>query len=312
MTRSIVAAALIVAAFLFQSQRRVAAGAQSDLDAFMLQVLARRDDNWKKLQQYILDEREQIEVRGPGHVSLWGERRDYTWYIRDGFFVRSPLKVNGVAIGEADRRKYEAEYLRRVQRRDQRASARQAQAPETPPAEAPTDVAGLIRQSRQPGFISSAYFLRFNFDAGTYALVGRERLQDQDVLRIEYYPTNLFSGRRERAKAGDLRVKGDADDQLTRLLDKVALITLWVEPTAHQIVKFNYDNVSLDFLPAQWLAHVGGVKASMMMGQPFPGVWLPQGLEMNASLMLAIGQLELRYALDYHDYRQADVTTKIR
>jgi hypothetical protein len=54
------------------------------------------------------------------------------------------------------------------------------------------------------------------------------------------------------------------------------------------------------------------VKASMTMGQPFPGVWLPRGLEMNASLTLAIGQLELRYALDYHDYRQADVTTKIR
>ena len=28
--------------------------AQSDLDAFMQQVLAERDSNWKKLQQYIL------------------------------------------------------------------------------------------------------------------------------------------------------------------------------------------------------------------------------------------------------------------
>ena len=29
--------------------------AQSDLDAFMEKVLARRDDNWKKLQQYVLE-----------------------------------------------------------------------------------------------------------------------------------------------------------------------------------------------------------------------------------------------------------------
>src|SRR5881296_3596551 len=64
--------------------------AQTDLDAFMKQVLARRDDNWKKLQQYVLDERETVQVQGPGRVPLWGERRDYTWYIRDGFFVRSP------------------------------------------------------------------------------------------------------------------------------------------------------------------------------------------------------------------------------
>ncbi len=49
---------------------------ETDLDAFMQQVVARRDDNWKKLQQYILDERETVELRGPAHVPLWGERRD--------------------------------------------------------------------------------------------------------------------------------------------------------------------------------------------------------------------------------------------
>ena len=168
--RWIAAAALGIS--LLQSPIAPDLSAQSDLDAFMQQVVARRDDNWKKLQQYILDEREEIEVRGPAHISLWGERREYTWYIRDGFFVRSPVKVNGVAIGEADRRKYEADYLQRVQKRDQR----RAQT-ETPSAEPPADVAGLIRQSRQPEFISSAYFLRFKFDAGSYALVGRERLE---------------------------------------------------------------------------------------------------------------------------------------
>jgi len=118
--RSMAAVVLMAAASLFLAPATLVLAAQSDLDAFMQQVVARRDDNWKKLQQYILDEREQIEVRGPAHVSLWGERREFTWYIRDGFFVRSPVKVNGVAIGEADRRKYEADYLQRVQKRDQR------------------------------------------------------------------------------------------------------------------------------------------------------------------------------------------------
>src|SRR6266481_5922138 len=94
--------------------------AQSDLDAFMKQVVARRDDNWKKLQQYVLDEREQIELRGTGRVPIWGDRREYTWYIRDGFFVRSPLKANGVTIGEADRRKYENDYLKRQQELERR------------------------------------------------------------------------------------------------------------------------------------------------------------------------------------------------
>ena len=98
-------------------------------------------------------------------------------------------------------------------------------------------------------------------------------------------------------------------------MNKVALITLWVEPASHQIVKYTYDNVALDFLPAQWLVHVDDVRASMTMGQPFPGridVWLPRGLEMNAALTFALGQVEFRVALDYHDYRQADATVKVR
>jgi hypothetical protein len=333
--RSMAAAALFVGASLLVPPTASGVAAQSDLDAFMQQVLARRDDNWKKLQQYILDEREQIEVRGPAHVSLWGERREYTWYIRDGFFVRSPVKINGVAIGEADRRKYEADYLRRVQRRDQRqpappattaaanASTSTPGTPDagTPPAEAPTDVAGLIRQSRQPEFISSAYFLRFRFDAGTYALVGRERLEDRDVLRIEYYPTRLFSvsarrrgqERREGPEEQKAREKQDREDaQFNQLMNKVALVTLWIEPASHQIVKYTYDNVALDFLPAQWLVHVDDVRASMTMGQPFPDVWLPRGLEINAAMTFALGQVEFRASLDYHDYRQADATVKIR
>src|SRR6478672_1436466 len=99
-----------------------AAAPENDLDAFMKQVVARRDDNWKKLQQYIFDEREQLEMRGPNRVPIWGERREYTWYIRDGFFVRSPTKFNGVTIGDAERRTFEAAYLKQAQERDKRAA----------------------------------------------------------------------------------------------------------------------------------------------------------------------------------------------
>jgi len=77
-------------------------------------------------------------------------------------------------------------------------------------------------------------------------------------------------------------------------------------------VKYTYDNVALEFLPAQWLVHVDDVRASMTMGQPFPDVWLPRGLEMNAALTLALGSVEFHYTLDYHDYRQADATIKVR
>ena len=319
----------------------VAAG-QNDLDAFMQQVVARRDDNWKKLQQYVLDEREEFDLRGPGNVRMWGEQRDYTWFIRDGFFVRSPVKFNGVTIGEDERRKAEDEYLRRAQRRDTRvggAGAGVTSADTAGPSPAPTSEAngadtlnsvdGLIRQSRQPQFVSSAYFLRFKFDEGTYALVGREQFEGREVLRVEYYPTKLFSDDRPAGRRGDNGDRGNRGNarrrprpepgskedrqqaELRRVLNKVALVTLWIEPASHQIVKYTFDNVDFDFLPAPWLVKVDTVKASMTMGQPFPDVWLPQGIEVNVGLMLANGEFTFRESVSYHDYREATVTTKV-
>lgn len=301
--------------------------AQSDLDAFMQQVLAERDSNWKKLQQYILDEREQVEMRGPSGTNLWGEKREYTWYVRDGFFVRSPLKVNGAAVSEGDRQKYERTFLEREQKREARAQAAKVAAPDSEPSAvgdaAPTDVDGLIKQSRQPQFISSAYFLRFTFDSGRYALVGRERLGDQDVLRIEYYPEKLFrqsrdreridetdADRRRRQRRTNERSKSE-DTELRRLMNKSSKVTLWIEPTAHQIVKYTFDDLGWNFFPGQWLAQMDGASASMTMGQPFPDVWLPRGLEMNIRMLVAVGSIDLKYTLQYENYRQPDVRSKI-
>jgi hypothetical protein len=229
--------------------------------------------------------------------------------------VRSPVKFNGVTISEADRRKYEAEYLARQQQRDKRAQERaaaRAQGPDpAPSADAPpTDVDGLIRQTRQPEFISSAYFLRFRFDEGRYALVGRETVENREALRIEYYPQKLFQDPRARQ-----RNRSDKDEsyerEMRRLMNKSSRVTLWVDQASHQILKYSFEDLGWDFLPGQWLVRVDTVRASMTMGEMFEGVWLPRGIDMNVVLKLAIGNVDLHYALDYHDYRRADVTTRV-
>jgi hypothetical protein len=318
----------LASTFLAAALSARAMPAENDLDAFMKQVVSRRDDNWKKLQQYVFDEREQLELRGPNRVPVWGERREYTWYIRDGFFVRSPTKFNGVTIGETERLKFEADFLRQAQERDRRAargSTTNAPGPgagtdgapvdaadSKADAELAQDVGGVIRQNRQPQFISSAYFLRFKFEEGKYALVGRETVDGREVLRIEYYPARMFTGS-DRRRTGKSQSADDKarDAEFQRLMNKVALVTLWVEPKAHQIVKYTFDNVGLDFLPAQWLVHVSDVRATMTVGQPFPDVWLPTSLEVNLGMTLAVGQFDVRYGLDYHDYRVPSVTSKV-
>jgi hypothetical protein len=284
----------------------------SDLDSFMEQVLARRDDNWKKLQQYVLEERELVELRGPSERLLWGQRREFTWYIRDGYFIRSPVRFNGVAINESDRQQYEDRFLARAK------GATKPGEPSDLDSAPPTDVQTFIKQTREPQFISSAYFLQFKFEPGHYALVGREKLDNRDVLKIEYYPERMFSDdpktrteRRVRQAASKPSDDATFEDQMQRLMNKVSMVTLWVEPTQHQIVKFTFDNAGLDFLPLAWLARVSELRASMVMSEAFPGVWLPKQVDTTGSMVLATGRLDVRYALDYSGYREAKVTTRI-
>src|SRR5262245_26318425 len=113
-----------VAALVCQLTPLTPLAADTDLDGFMQRVLARRDENWKKLQQYILDEDERFSMTGPDGGRLYGFERNYVWFIRDGFFIRSPLKVNGVGIDEAERVRAEDQWIRREKTREQRVQQR--------------------------------------------------------------------------------------------------------------------------------------------------------------------------------------------
>lgn len=314
--RFLVAAAIVTAGTLAHAAS--APSWQSDLDAFMKNVVAKRDDNWKKFQQYVLDEREQVEFRGPGKIPLWGDRREYTWYVRDGFFVRSPTKANGVTVSEDERRGYEKRFLEREKSREKRAQerAREAAAKGGQAAVVPVDDNALLKQSREPEFISSAYFLKFKFEEGKYAFAGRETVDGRELLKVEYYPKMLFSkeqnSRAHRREMGQKLKDDNYDAAMEQMLNKVSMVTMWIEPAAFQIVKYNFENVNLDFLPAAWLVRLTDVRATMEMHQPFPDVWLPKDLDFYFSAMLAIGEMDARYRINYLNYKLATATARIK
>ena len=112
-TAAVIAVSLGAGLFASASPRSRVSSAvtQSDLDAFMQKVLAKRDENWKKLQQYVLEERERLQLTEPDGARLFGLDREYFWFPRDGIFVRSPVRADGVAITEGERRKEEDAWL---------------------------------------------------------------------------------------------------------------------------------------------------------------------------------------------------------
>lgn len=283
--------------------------AQSDLDAFMEKVLARRDDNWKKLQQYVLEEKEAFDLTGPGRFPLWGMRREYAWFIREGIFVRSPVTADGVKLSEADRRKAEEQWLRRQKNRAEPTGVTSSGSDDRATGTPITNTEDMLKQVREPQFVSSAYFLKFKFETGHYALAGREKVGAIDALKIEYYPeAGLFKDGRSKP---DKKVK-DEDDRIEEKMNKASMVTLWVEPNSHQILQYTFEDIDWDFFPGRALVRIGDTRATMEMGQAFPNVWLPKSIAMQFEMMLAVGAVDARYRVDYLNYKEAAVTYKIK
>ena len=282
-----------------QTETRPAA--QSDLDELMARVLANRDQSWRTLQEYLLDERESFRLVGPDGSPMFGIQKDFVWVARDGRAVRSPVRVNGVAIGDQARRREEARWQADEDRRAERAAARaEANAPTT------GDVEDAMKRG-EPRFISEVQFLRFKFEPGNYYFVRREVLAGRDVLRIEYYPRNLFSEESKKRDQDD-----DHEERLERALNKVSLVTLWVDAAVNQIVRYTFDNVDFNFLPGRSLVRVDTATATMTMGQPLAGIWLPEALTVEGALTLATGTYRAEYSRRFSDYRRADVQMRFR
>ncbi len=260
---------------------------------------------------------------------------EYSWYIRDGVFVRSPVRFDGVALSDKDRRDAEQDWIASHREKDNAAKGATAG---TPAAPMPTSDAGamdtLMRATREPDFVSAAYFLHLRFESGHYAFVGPETFEGRSVLRIEYYPSRLYNDDHDDhdgapadakaadtkppdakptdAKPADAKPSNDEDARIERQMNKVALVTLWVEPTEHQIVKYRLDNMPMAFLPGKSLIRVNGFGATMTMSQPFPGVWLPHGIDASGTITLANGSFDAHYEVAYQNYRLAEVKARIQ
>ena len=254
-----------------QTPSKPSAAPANELDTFMEKVLKRREFNRQTLEQYVLDETEQIEVLGPSRMPLFRQKREFTWYVRDGLHVRSPVKFDGVNVGDEARQKYEEDWARRersrLERRKEDDGKKQPAEPSEPadPAAGPQGATPIPT----PRFVSEAYFMEFKFEPGNYYLVGREQIEGKDVLRIEYYPKNMFNdddekdeGEKKEQKeqkaqkprdSREARRERELEDRIDRQMNKTALVTLWVDPTEHQIVKYHLRQ-RLDGFPAWRMA----------------------------------------------------------
>ncbi len=285
--------------------------AGNEIDRFMERVLENRDASWRRIGDFVLREVLTLDVDGPAGLPITGFRHEYEWYVREDLVVRSPRRFDGVDIGEAERREYEAEWLRRRERREaerreeRRRAAEKAAAGETVAEREDAGSAAGQREGEaadaerlEPEFITDAgYFLEFPFEPGNYYLAGYETLAGREVVKIEYYPTDLFED--------DSEPESERERRIAEGFAKTSLVTLWIDPEVHEVVRYTFENVGLDFLPGRWLVRVDGWHATIEMAQPIGGVWLPSRMILTGGATTALGAFEMRLTREYSDYREA-------
>ncbi len=271
-----------------------AAPQDDEIDAFMEKVLERRAVNREDLHQYTVRDREVIDITGPGGEKIESQIGEYTWFVREGYLVRSPDMLNGAKVGDKEREKAEQRYLDRARSRDEERTREAEQGNQ--------EASRGLRHRRLEG-TGREYFLGVPFEAGNYLLVGFEEFEGHEVARIEYYPQELFEEDGE-----------ELDDEMMRSIQKTSRVTLWILVEEHQILKAAWDSLNLDFLPYRWLVQVDDVQGELVMHKPFPDqdAWLPREIVVKGKFTMATGSYTMSYTLEYFDYKKADVDAKVR
>jgi hypothetical protein len=103
----------------------------------------------RSLQQYVLEEREDGQLIGPGRDAVVRHaRRESIWFPRDGRFVKSPLRINGVRSARRIGAKRKRSGSSLEDEREKRRAEREKR--ETPEQETPS-ARGAHRRGRSPG-----------------------------------------------------------------------------------------------------------------------------------------------------------------
>ncbi len=247
-----------------------------DIDAFMERVLKQREVNWENLHNYFCKERTELSVEGslPG-VPIQGFRKEFLWFVRDGYVVRSPLSVDGVKVSAKDREQAERKWIDQVKKRERER--------------------GPDRET----------FFGLEFEPGNYFYAGRQEFEGHEVIVVEYYP--------ESGPWQDDDEDGDSeDDEIEAQISKVLLVTMLIDPKENQIVKMTLDNVGFDFLPAKWLFQLDTIEVSLTMHRPIEDIWLARDIKAYARVTLAGGDLGIRYKSTFYDYVKAETRATVR
>lgn len=276
---------LMAAGGVFAEDRQKSAQNQAfgDLDEFMAKVMRTRRLDAENLRDYMFREKEAMELKGGAKiVPQVSVHREYVWFVRDGYAVRSPVRIDGVGVSAKERAEAEEKWINRQKSREKNKNKEESG----------------IRE------LSPEAFFGFKFEPGRYLYAGEKEFEGRKAVVVEYYPFADGSNGNNKSNKND---SGMYD-----LFAKTFLVTMLIYPDEHQILQITFDNVGLEFLPFRRLVRANDIKCSMVMDNPKGDVWLPREISAYGSVSTANTEFSVNFSREFYDYTKSDVKVKLR
>ena len=280
---------LITSNAVSQNEQPSAKPAMNDLDEFMAKVMQKRWADAENLREYVFNEREALNVEIDTKIaSQWSYRREYLWFVRDDYLVRSPVLIDGVKVSAKEKSAAEEEWINGQKRREKSKNQNGI------------DYQALFGLENENSLDFQAFF-GFEFEPGRYLYGGERQFEGRTALLVEYYP------RMSDGKNGN----NTKNDHINGLFEKTYLVTMLISPDDHQILKITFDNVGLEFLPVRWIVRMNDIKASMVMDKTKIGIWLPREISAYGSISTAGADLSISYSREFYEYAKSQVDVKL-
>lgn len=270
-----------------QNEQPPANSAMSDLDEFMEKVMQKRTADAENLHDYVFSEKETLEVKvGTKIAAQWSYRREYLWFVRGDYLVRSPVLIDGVKVSDKEKSAAEDEWINGQKSRKESKNINGL------------DYPALFGFENENSLDFQAFF-GFEFEPGRYLYGGERQFEGKKAVLVEYYP-----------RTSGVKKRNNKDD-IDGLFEKSFLVTMLISPGEHQIFQITFDNVGLGFLPARWLVRMNDLKASMIMDKQKEDIWLPREITAYGSISTAASDISINYSRVFYDYAKSHVDVNL-
>jgi hypothetical protein len=278
-----------------------------ELDALMSDVLRRSELNLDAMRDYVFSETETYYQQTDDQTPI-GFRCEYAWIVRDGFLVRSPLRINGADVEGKERAASEDEWIKEQKEKGKTRGLMDFLYEFMGHYVSKSRVRAISGGEINP---SGEKLLFFELKPGKYKYEGEQDHEGQRyaVITYDYYPVKGISGFHKNhvtmlvapimKQLIEIKCKCDVDSKVIVPIPSAKDCPVWQSCTEIK------DDLRLE------------AELSMNM-HPVEGIWLPQKMCLWVKSKNAVPPSYTRflsysssYTREFHSFSKSDVKAKL-